>query len=411
MSAEKESINLQKCSPDELMVLGNKAKETGDVENAIKYFEMAGKAGNTDGYAEIGSMYQYGEGVELSHAKALSWHQKVIDAGDMDGYWLKGNTYREMEDYNAAAECYEIAFEKACNSKKYAAYDLAMAYHYGVGKEENFAKALELYHLAAENGADLAMLALGKLFQYGDIVQEDHESALYWYEKAKEAGNEDAEEYIKLNEIDEYLILGSYSMETKDYDTALKAYNAAADMGSIDAMVCLGDIYNEGFACRRNPELSFEFFQKAADAGNSEGMYGLAQAYGCGYGVNIDGEKALEWFEKAAEAGSYKAMMDLADSFIRAGTYIGEFYDMLKENEVFIGNAVVTRPVDEDKALYWYQEALKTLEEYGDKDLLADKYRKVSKDINMYCKSTKLKSFADECIKKRRTLLTGITDE
>ena len=200
-------------------------------------------------------------------------------------------------------------------------------------------------------------------------------------------------------------------METKDYDTALKAYNAAADMGSIDAMVCLGDIYNEGFACRRNPELSFEFFQKAADAGNSEGMYGLAQAYGCGYGVNIDGEKALEWFEKAAEAGSYKAMMDLADSFIRAGTYIGEFYDMLKENEVFIGNAVVTRPVDEDKALYWYQEAIKALEEYGDKDLLADKYRKVSKDINMYSKSTKLKFFADECIKKRRTLLTGITDE
>ena len=164
MDAEKNSIDLQKCSPDELMVLGNKAKETGDVENAIKYYEMAGKAGKTDGYAEIGSMYQYGEGVELSYDKALSWHQKVIDAGDMDGYWLKGNTYREMEDYNAAAECYEIAFEKACNSKKYAAYDLAMAYHYGVGKEENFAKALELYHLAAENGADLAMLALGKLF-------------------------------------------------------------------------------------------------------------------------------------------------------------------------------------------------------------------------------------------------------
>ena len=51
MDAEKNSIDLQKCSPDELMVLGNKAKETGDVENAIKYYEMAGKAGNMDGYA------------------------------------------------------------------------------------------------------------------------------------------------------------------------------------------------------------------------------------------------------------------------------------------------------------------------------------------------------------------------
>ena len=51
------------------------------------------------------------------------------------------------------------------------------------------------------------MLALGKLFQYGDIVQEDHESAIYWYEKAEQAGNDEADEYIKSNEIDEYLFL------------------------------------------------------------------------------------------------------------------------------------------------------------------------------------------------------------
>lgn len=411
MGTEKESINLQGGNADELMALGAKASEAGDVEKAIKYYEMAGNAGKTDGYAEIGLMYQYGDGVELSHDTALYWHQKVIDAGDMDGYWLKGNTYREMEAYAAAAECYEIAFEKSDNCKIHAAYDLAVAYHYGEGKEENFAKALELYHLAAENGLDYAMLALGKLFQDGDIVQEDHESALYWYGKARDAGNEEAEEIIKLNEIDEYLTLGRCSMEKKDYDTALKAYNAAADMGSADAMACLGDIYNEGFACRRNPELSFDFFKKAAEAGNADGMLGLAQAYGCGYGVNVDGDKALEWYEKAAEAGSYKAMLHLADSFIAAGTYVDEIRNILNENEAFIGNAVITRPVDVNKALHWYQEAIKALEEHGDKDCLADLYLEISKSINMYSKSTLLKAFAAECVRKRSALLFGKNDE
>ena len=337
MSTEKESINLQGGNADELMALGAKASEAGDVEKAIKYYEMAGKAGNTDGYAEIGLMYQYGEGVELSHDTALYWHQKVIDAGDMDGYWLKGNTYREMEAYAAAAECYEIAFEKSDNCKMHAAYDLAMAYHYGEGKEENFAKALELYHLAAENGLDYAMLALGKLFQDGDIVQEDHESALYWYEKARDAGNEEADRYIK---IDELLDKAEGALDSDDGKVALESLQEAADLGDVNSMVMVGSMYSSGAFCEINHNIAFKYFLKAAEAGHESGMLGVALAYSSGNGVNNDKNKALEWYEKAVDGGSIEATAILAASYIGADKSVIEYLSQYSRNELTNGSFI-----------------------------------------------------------------------
>ncbi|MBE6086309.1 MAG: sel1 repeat family protein [Selenomonas ruminantium] len=184
---------------DEFMELGAQAEDNGEIQDAIKYYQAAADAGDTDGLASIGLLYQYGTGVKESFDTALEWFQKVIDAGDMDGYWLKGNAYKEIGDYESAVKCYEIAIEKGGNCKYYAIYDLAQAYHYGEGKEKSFAKALELYHQSADNGETVAMLALGDLFRQGDIVRQDNASAIYWYRKARDAGSEEAEE--RLNEI------------------------------------------------------------------------------------------------------------------------------------------------------------------------------------------------------------------
>ena len=69
--------------------------------------------------------------------------------------------------------------------------------------------------------------------------------------------------------------------------------------------------------------------------------------------------------------------------------------------------------VDADKALCLYQEIVKYAEAIGGNDLLSEIYNGVSQQINQYCKSDNdnLKSFVDECIKKRRALLSGTTDE
>lgn len=58
--------------------------------------------------------------------------------------------------------------------------------------------------------------------------------------------------------IDELLSSGSNALEKRDYKTAMADYQAAADMGSAEALVCLGNIYSEGFACRRNIAAAME---------------------------------------------------------------------------------------------------------------------------------------------------------
>ena len=71
-----------------LIDLGNQAEWDGDVEKAIHYYKLAADAGNTDGLASIGLLYQYGTGVEQSYNLAIEWYQKIVDAGDVDGWYL-----------------------------------------------------------------------------------------------------------------------------------------------------------------------------------------------------------------------------------------------------------------------------------------------------------------------------------
>ena len=86
-------------------------------------------------------------------------------------------------------------------------------------------------------------------------------------------------------------------------------------MGSSTALARLGDVYNEGFARRRDTDKAFAYYKQAADTGNADGMYGLGICYSCGYGIEADGEKAVEWYEKAAAHGNSNAMIKLGHTY------------------------------------------------------------------------------------------------
>ena len=188
--------------------------------------------------------------------------------------------------------------------------------------------------------------------------------------------------------IEELLEFGKEALESKDYKNALNYYKVAADLGNSEAMVCLGNIYNEGFACRRNPPLSLEYFLKASELGNCDGMYGVARAYACGYGVMVEADTAIQWYEKAANNGSIKAMLQIASTYIS------------KDEKALIGNASFFRKNDIETAISWYRKAIEQCE-VTDIDSLSSVYYRISSDV-FYCgiKDKKIVDFAEECCNK-----------
>ena len=53
----------------------------------------------------------------------------------------------------------------------------------------NFEKAFELFLKAAENGDDSAMDRIASMYDAGEGVDFDFDKAIYWYQKAVEAGS------------------------------------------------------------------------------------------------------------------------------------------------------------------------------------------------------------------------------
>ena len=177
--------------------------------------------------------------------------------------------------------------------------------------------------------------------------------------------------------IDELLRSGSNALEKRDYKTAMADYQAAADMGSAEALVCLGNIYSEGFACRRNIAAAMECYKKAADMGSNDGMYGVAKSYRSGYGIDMDAEnalelyeksldKALEWYEKAADNGNIKAMLQLAEKYISRNDVAGLIW--------------FNQETDLEKAFFWYKKAITQAEE-TDTAALSEIYYRIGSDL------------------------------
>lgn len=66
---------------------------------------------------------------------------------------------------------------------------LAMYYQYGIGVEKDYKKALYWYQKAANAGHIPAQINLGNIYRTGDTIKTDYKKARYWFNKACQAGD------------------------------------------------------------------------------------------------------------------------------------------------------------------------------------------------------------------------------
>ena len=192
-------------------------------------------------------------------------------------------------------------------------------------------KAEEEAKKKAEEEAKKAEDLLKQGEMYDDVINKnnlDYKKAYECYNAAANLGNMDA-----VARLGRLYILGNGVK--KDIDTAISMLKKAAEAGSARGQNTLGWCYSNGEGVVQDASEAIKWFRKAANQGYAGGQENMGWCYRFGQGVNSDNEEAVKWYRKAAEQGSYYAQF-----------YLGECY--------YYGDGV---PENDKEAFKWYRKA------------------------------------------------------
>jgi TPR repeat protein len=209
-----------------------------------------------------------------------------------------GARYNDQKDYAKALEWY---LKAANQGHAQAQNNIGALYAFGQGVEKSITKAIEWYTKAAKNGNVYAQKNLAHIYHTGNGVQKDEDKAIEWYTKAAQQGNADAQ-----------WRLGCLYSDRKDYANALKWYQKAADQDNASAQINLGGLYCDGLGVAKDYDKAVMWYRRSAYQGNKYGQNSLAWMYEKGYGVPKDLAIAAEWYQKSADQGLPSAIKNLA---------------------------------------------------------------------------------------------------
>ena len=132
-------------------------------------------------------------------------------------------------------------------------------------------------------------LELALAYFTGDGVAQDPKLAEYWYEKAAESGDPEAQNHVG------YFYEVGFGVPV-DAIRAMHWYQLSAASGLPDAKVNIGVLYAKGIGVRKNEALAAQFFQDAAEKGDGLGATYLGTLYYFGIGVQEDKVAAEHWY-------------------------------------------------------------------------------------------------------------------
>lgn len=161
----------------------------------------------------------------------------------------------------------------------------------------------------AEKGDARAMLALGSFYEQGVGTPRNYTKALYWYQKAADAGL--AEGWYNVGVAYE-IGMGNAG----DMKKAVSAFRKAADMSQARALRKLAALYFEGESVSRDYGKAVEYLAAAAAKGDTDAANSLGAIYLKGlYGQPVDEAKGFEYFLLAADGGNLEAIKNIAVIF------------------------------------------------------------------------------------------------
>ncbi|MCG7548045.1 tetratricopeptide repeat protein [Pseudoalteromonas sp. Of7M-16] len=260
-----------------------------DRAKALTLFEQAADLGNRFSAFNIANAYFYADGKEQSDELALEYYLVSARSGYAPAFcqaaevalkesWALARPYFHEGAKLGQESCLKSLVKGMRANKErdipvvgllkaFANRDVAFAnemlghiYQFGeFGLLISFKKARSFYLKAGELGAGNAFANLGFLYEQGELVERDLDTAVSFYQKAADMGSA-----LGKNNLATFYLNGV--AVKKDRTKAIELYKEAAEQHNIAALINLGDIYLE-YNSKDYQEKACTLFKKAYELG------------------------------------------------------------------------------------------------------------------------------------------------
>lgn len=247
-----------------------------DADKAFRWYERAAKAGIGDAQCMLGHFYAEGIGCEKSDEAAYYWYRRAARMGSGEAEYI-------------LSLCCESGFMTAQSDEK--------AEQWLQKSEENG------YTATVVQEPDSTNKGTGK--GIGAVIERTISNIA----NTANSGVKTSEKSAPQEKSSDELYRQARTLAAKgEYDEALKAYEAAADMGNVRALCSLGKLYYTGNSVGKNAEKAYMCFRKAAESGYDIAQYNLGIMFLKGIFVAENRTAASEWFSLAAAQGHKEAI-------------------------------------------------------------------------------------------------------
>ena len=272
---------------------------------AVKWYRLAADQGYAIAQSNLGVMYELGQGVTQSVTEAAKWYRLAANQSSAAGQSNLGVMY-ELGQGVTKSDKKAVKWYRLAADQGYAAgqTNIGVMYEGGRGVRKSDAEAVKWYQLAADQGYARAQANLGFMYDCGQGVTKSDTSAVKWYRLAADQGHARAQSNLG--------VMYEFGQGvTKSDAEAVKCYLLAADQGDAAAQTNLGVMYEDGRGVPKSDAEAVKWYLLAADQGHARAQASLGFMYDCGQGVTKSDNNAVKWYRLAADQGHATAQSNL----------------------------------------------------------------------------------------------------
>lgn len=299
---------------------------SGEEEKGFNLIQQAAESEYSFAQNYMGRAYRFGWYVNANPVRATNWFTKAAEQNMPNAMCNLGDMYSYEDGLTIDYEKAFYWYEKAAETKHSRALtELGDMYYAGKGVRQDYQKAMEYYQKACDEGYPYAFYSLGFMYWKGQGTLPDKEKAQEYLSQAAAMGNESA--FQLLNRMDheseeekdidpfarQAYLEAQQALADKETEKYINLLSQSANLGYVQALNDLGDLYFNGELAPKHMGKAYEYFLKASQNGSGYG------SYSCGFilmkgsaDIPRDIEKGLSMFRLAVDQNYKAATRDLA---------------------------------------------------------------------------------------------------